>query len=344
MNLRILYVSNGYELPLERVKAYNALQKLASEIAIVFTFKAGYKRTFFDKLLYFFKLPTDPCKLNLRLIEKATEFEPDVIFVVKGVNILPSTILKLKQTGAKLISWSNDDMFGWHNRSLYYTWGLRYYDLVVTQKSYNCNQNELPSLGARRILFQDKAYDRAMHFPIDNCKNSNFCFDVVFVGTYEKQRLERLLYLADNGIIVHVFGWAKNIPAGKYHNLVFHNQHLYGHDYATVFSCSKISLNFLRRKNRDLQTSRTIEIPACKGFMLAERTTEQSRLFIEDKEAVFFERTEELLDKVIYYLKHIEERNAIAEAGYKRCINSDYSFDNRMKQILEEVTIKIEAV
>ena len=43
-------------------------------------------------------------------------------------------------------------MYGWHNRSLWYTLGLKQYDLVVTQKSYNCNQDELPSLGAKTFV------------------------------------------------------------------------------------------------------------------------------------------------------------------------------------------------
>lgn len=334
---KILYVHNAYEIPLDRVKCYASLKKYAADIDILFTFSADYHRTFFDKIMYAAKLPTDPCHINHRLIKKVAEFKPDLVFVVKGVTIRPSTLCNIKAAGAKLVSWSNDDMYGWHNRSWYYTKGLAFYDLVVTQKSYNCRTNELPSLGAKHILFQNKAFDPVMHYPVENCYDCRYAFDVVFVGTYEKERLEKLLFLAENGIKVHIFGWAKSMPETFHSNLLFHNKHLYGKDYACVHSCSKISLNFLRKLSRDLQTSRSVEIPACKGFMLAERTNEHLQLFKEGSEAEFFASNAEMLKKIRYYLAHDKERKTIAEAGYRRCMNDDYSFDNRMKEIINKL-------
>ena len=69
-------------------------------------------------------------------------------------------------------------------------------------------------------------------------------------------------------------------------NLIIHNKPLEGKLYREAISNSKINLCFLRKANDDLQTDRTMEIPACKGFMIAERTNEQIKLFKEDIEAV----------------------------------------------------------
>jgi spore maturation protein CgeB len=336
--VKILYVANSREVPKERVKGFNAFKSICGNTELIFTFIGDYRPGILFRILNKFKLTPDPGKLNKRLLNKAKDCKPDLIFVVKGVCLKPTTLRSLRQQGCKLVSWSNDDMFGWHNRSLWYTIGLKYYDLVVTQKSYNCNPEELPSLGTRKLLFQNKAFDPLVHKPSLDCSLIKFKHDVVFVGAYEAERLRSLLFVAQAGIEVHIYGWVKPVNKQIHPLLHFHNHYLHEEDYAGVFCCSKISLNFLRKMNRDLQTSRSIEIPACKGFMLAERSNEHLQLFEEGKEAEFFSGDTELLEKIRYYLLHEDERQKIAEAGYKRCFSSNYTFENRMREILEVVT------
>ena len=57
--------------------------------------------------------------------------------------------------------------------------------------------------------------------------------------------------------------------------------------------------------------------------------------FRENKEAVYFSSNEELLEKCNYYLLHEEERKAIAAAGRKRCVNSDYSNDKMIRYVID---------
>ena len=59
----------------------------------------------------------------------------------------------------------------------------------------------------------------------------------------------------------------------------------------------QINLGFLRKVNRDIQTDRSVEIPACGGFMLAEYSTEHSLLFKEGVEAVFYRNQNELAER-----------------------------------------------
>jgi spore maturation protein CgeB len=336
--LKVLFVYPSVPLPHNRLKTYHTWLQLANEIKVIHAYNANYKMSFINRILNRLKLPRDTCKLNERLRNSYISFKPDLVFIVKGVLVKPSTLKYIKQFGAKLVSWSNDDMYAWHNRSLWYTWALKYYDLVVTQKSYNCNPDELPSLGAK-VMFQDKAIDPAINRPVSNCRDYNCVHDVVFIGTKEQDRLEHLQYLAENGVVVHIYGWAVEERGTQHPNLIFHHTHLYGDDYNAAFGCSKIVLNFLRKMNRDLQTSRSIEIPAAGGFMLAERTNEHRRLFEEGKEAEFFGSKEELLEKVRYYLQHEAERKAIAQAGYRRVLESDYTFKNRMTEILKTLEL-----
>ncbi|MBD3797008.1 MAG: glycosyltransferase family 1 protein [Campylobacterales bacterium] len=264
----------------------------------------------------------------------------DILLIVKGNDVYPSTLKKIKTVypSIQLVSWSLDDMYAWHNRSLYFTYGLKYYDNVFTTKSYNVN--ELPLIGAKKVHFIYQAYSKEIHIPHNECIKKPI-YDIVFIGFPEKERFESLQYLAQNGIKVDIFGypseWQKEPYLTHHENLIIHAEGVYGQEYAKTIGSAKISLCFLRKANRDLHTSRSIEIPACGGFMLAERTTEHSELFTEDQEAVYFSSDEELLEKVRYYLSHDDERKAIAGAGLKRCQISGYSYDDMVEKILKAI-------
>ena len=125
-------------------------------------------------------------------------------------------------------------------------------------------------------------------------------------------------YLARNGVAVQIIGndWQGWRDA---HPLVsIKSEGIYGEDYPKAICATKINLCFLRKLNRDLQTTRSVEIPACGGFMLAERTDQHLALFEEAIEAEFFSSKEELLSKVQYYLDHDLEAKRIAAAGRQR--------------------------
>jgi|APSaa5957512535_1039671.scaffolds.fasta_scaffold68574_2 spore maturation protein CgeB len=314
------------------------------DISVIYRGKIGSTyyndtRSIVVKFLEKLGFPLDWCNQNNQVVEYCKNNNPDFIFIVKGNQIKPSTLRKIKNNNiqVKIISWSQDDMYAKHNRSYYYKWGLKYYDLVVTQKSYNCNPDELPKLGAKEILFQNKAYLPEIHKPCIDCSPIKTRHDVLFIGSAEIERFESMLFLAKNGIQVDVYGsgWNKECYRSKAHkNLIFHYENLINDDYSNAISCSKISLCFLRKMNRDLQTSRSVEIPACGGFMLAERTFEQKKMFIEGEEADFFSNNEELLKKVNIYLGSSNRRRIISNNGRNRCLKSGYSYQDRVNEIM----------
>jgi spore maturation protein CgeB len=106
---------------------------------------------------------------------------------------------------------------------------------------------------------------------------------------------------------------------------------------AKALGGAKIALGFLRKENRDDYTQRTFEIPACGGLLLAERTPMHLSLFREGVEAEFFDptRPEELAAKVRDLLADDARRDAIRTAGRAAVLRGGYTYDDRIRQILD---------
>ena len=106
-----------------------------------------------------------------------------------------------------------------------------------------------------------------------------------------------------------------------------------GESYRRALNSFAINLGFLRKINRDLQTTRSMEIPACGGFMLAERTEEHRALLQEDAEAVYFSSTEELIRKTKFYLDNEPIRKQIALNGLRR-VTATYTYEAQLASVL----------
>ncbi|PKN64823.1 MAG: hypothetical protein CVU57_13510 [Deltaproteobacteria bacterium HGW-Deltaproteobacteria-15] len=283
--------------------------------------------------------PAEQCAENRTLAEMAAALQPDVVFVEKGLTLRPATIRQLRYAcpNALLICYSLDDMMNPGNQSRYYLKNLPLYDVHFTNKTYNVP--ELLSLGARRVELTGNAYSPHVHRPFAGSESDKqrFGCEVSFVGGFEYERAQTLNNLAEHGIPVRVWGNNWDKFRNPHQKLCIEGRPAYGDDYARVVCSSKILLGFLRKVNRDVETTRTFEIPAFGAFLLAERTEAQESLFQEGIEAEYFSDEVELIDKIKYYLQNEDKRAAIAAAGRQRCLNSGYSYHDRMEDLLNVI-------
>ena len=340
---KILFIGdlNEYGRSFQRYRTLVELEnKIEAFSTVPVPFAPGVdKASFFERLFWKLKLPIDLTNVNKK-IRQAVKLEKfNIIWIEKGNTIRPKTLRFIKKTlpETKLISVSEDDMYARHNRSFYYTRGLLYYDVVFTTKVYNLA--ELKSLGAKRTeLFLD-SYDENLHYPMDLSEEEKkrFNCDVSCIGAFEEDRAMRILDLAKRGIKIVVWGNGWKFWVGKHPNLMVKNEHLFKDDYVKAICATKINLNFLRKINRDEVTSRSVEIPACGGFMLGERTKRHREFFEEGKEAVFFESQDELYNLIKKYLADDETRKKIAEAGREKCVKSGYSMKAQLSGMLRKI-------
>jgi len=281
------------------------------------------------------RLP-DQTYVNKSIKELVSENIYDVVWIDKGVTINRDTLLYIKDKlpSAKIVSFSPDNMSLRHNQSQNYLECIPYYDFTFTTKSYAVK--DLHNLGARNVFFIHKTYGEDFHYPRELSieEKERLGDDVGFVGVWEKERCESILFLANKGVKVKVFGDGRwNDYKDESPNLTI-LPGVFSEDYPKALQAFKISLCFLRKMNFDQQTARTMEIPACGGFMLAERTTEHLELFEEGKEAAYFSSNQELLDLCKYYLINEEVRIKIAFAGLERCKKSGYSNEKTVGKML----------
>ena len=284
---------------------------------------------------------TDLAKVNNKIIHLIRENAIDVLWLDKAQTIAPETFKKVRDSSPKAViaGYSPDDMAAKHNQSRSFLKSLPLYDVFFTTKSYGVK--ELEALGVSRAIFIGNAYDPQTHRPMKISKDGKKRFggQVGFIGAYEVERAQSIHYLASQGIPVRIWGpnWGKKCRL-NHPNMKIEGKPVWGKEYAKAICSFDVNLVFLRKINRDLQTSRSMEIPACGGFMLAEQTDEHLELFEKGKEAEFFENENELLDKTNYYLFHSKERKKIAAAGRKRCLKSGYSNQDRIREMFAHIS------
>lgn len=283
-----------------------------------------------------FKLryPIDFVRANAAMVELAASH--DIVWIDKGITVRRETLRRIRgrNPAARIVGYSPDNMTERPFNSAYFLSALPEYDAFITTKSFGVG--ELAALGARRVIFSQNAFDPAVHRPPARDAQASRLpmLDVGFVGTFEEDRAQAILEACRAGITIHVFGngWSalrRPLPP----TLRLHPS-VQGADYASTVGRFRIALCFLRRLSRDLQTTRSVEIPACGSFMLAERTEEHRALFAEGVEAEYFSGTREMIEKITRYLVDAGARERIAQAGLAKTRTGRHSYAWRLHEAL----------
>ncbi len=277
-------------------------------------------------------------RINQALIEMVAEIDPDVVMIYAGHPIRPQTVQKLSRR-FWVASYHNDDPFGRYGAKAFFRWFKESIPYYCSHHVYReKNLSDYTNLGVERVALLMSYYCPWLSYPVADGDTEGY--PVVFVGNGEPgPRKDYITSLVERGVQVKLFGndkyWKRYLPK-EIHKRVSPIVPVTGEDYNAVISKAKISLAFFNSGNNDQYTRRVFEIPACRGFLLAQRTPVMERLYREGKEAEYFDSSEELADKIHYYLSHEEKRLAIAEAGHQRCITSGYDVYTRMRQWIED--------
>ena len=324
----------------QRIKAF---EKLGCRVEVVPTNLAGAsyedKPGLVTRLRYRLRYPADAAGAVKQILNSLNGNQFDVLWLERAVEIGANTLRSVKKLNPKIkIVWyAEDDMMNPLHRTRQVEAAMPYYDLWVTTKSFNAEPKEVPTFGVKNILFVNNSYDPTLHRPINPSEQdrSDFGAEVSFVGTFEKYRADSLVYLARQGVPVRVWGNGWAAYKDKVPGLLIEGRPAYDDEYVKVICSSKINLCFLRKENRDLQTCRSIEIPASGGFMIHERNAEMAAIFTEDREAAYFASDQELLEQCKKWLLDFTAREEVAKNGLDKVTIGSFSHSERLQEILD---------
>lgn len=103
-----------------------------------------------------------------------------------------------------------------------------------------------------------------------------------------------------------------------------------------AMKCAKINLNISLRSIVTGIPQRAFDIMATGGFLLTNYQADFQDYFEADKDYVYFESVQDLVDKTGYYLEHEDERIAIAQNGYDK-VKEYHTYSNRVDEMLRIV-------
>ena len=194
------------------------------------------------------------------------------------------------------------------------------FDGIITTKKNNVDY--FKNNGCKNIFLINNAasYIHSKRF-IKNLtkKEKSFMYDVGFIGRWEKER-EELFYKLSRDLefnfIVAGPGWEK-VRRTFPKNLTI-KPPLWGNDYFNLITNIKINIALNSKIVNDTQTTRTIELSAYSGFLLAEKTKDTQEIFGKELNNTLFKDFSELKQKINFYLKNDVSRFNDKKLQYKR--------------------------
>lgn len=335
--MKILLIGSDHVWSLEKIY-YKYLKELNIDVELFpaqnFFYKY-YNRSVINKIMCRAGIAPIINKINKRLKKNIEMFQPDVAWVFKGMEIMPSTLDVIKKK-IFLVNYNPDNPFifsgaGSGNNNIINS--VSKYNLHFT---YNLEiQKQLDGLGYNTAILPF-GFDLADEL-YQLCSAQKEILRPCFLGNPDKQRAAFIKNIAGRGIEIDVYGnnWGQFIR----HPHVHIYPPVFGDEFWMVLRRYRVQLNLMRPHNEQSHNMRSFEIPAVGGIMIAPDNIEHRMFFKDGVEAFLFTDANDCISKIKQILAQPEsEVIKIRQNARERCLRSGYSYKER---ILESVqTIK----
>ena len=273
---------------------------------------------------------------NAYVLAQTARLKPDLFLVFKGTAIYSRTIAQVRRWARTSAVFQNDDVRNDASTTDDMRKAIPLWDVIFTPRAFALD--ELRKDGARRAELLRFAYDPTLFYPAEAPDlDPSLASSAVFVGTGLPERVAALEEVAKRvPVVIFGNGWGGVSRSSPLRAAV--RPAVFEARLRSIYSSAGVNIAFVAKANRDEHTMRTFEIPACGGFMLAERSKVHTELFREGEEVALFGSTEELARGAEEYLGQPERRRRVAAAGRRR-VQGRERYLERAAQLVETVRV-----
>lgn len=288
-----------------------------------------YHHSFFNKIRFRLGLSDIQQKIGRELIAKAEASQPDVIWVFKGMRILPSVLKELKSKGFFLANYNPDHPFLFSSRgsgNANVTGSIGLYDLHFCYSREV--QRKIESENGIQTAFLPFGYELP-EAVFQKATKAPEILRACFIGNPDPIRAKYLAVLAKNDVPLDVYGhgWEKHLVTSA--NLQIHDA-VYGELFWEKMRAYRVQINIFRPHNEGSHNMRSFEVPAVGGIMLAPESPEHRQFFSAGAEVFLYRNEAELIDttKEILSLPSAEAAEVRRKAREKS-LEAGYDYEHR---------------
>lgn len=295
-----------------------------------------YQKNIINKLFFSSGISGILQKINLLFHELVIKYQPDVIWVFKGMEIFPESLVWAKQRGIKLVNYNPDNPFIFSGRgsgNSNVKNAIELYDLHLTYHSE-----------VKRIIestFHIPAEILPFGFDVSDelftkCSSQKEIIKACFLGNPDKYRGAFLRQLAEKGIELDVYGnhWNKFVD----HTRIKIFDPVMGDEFWLTLRKYRVQLNLNRPHTLDTHNMRSFEIPGIGGIQLAYNTADHQKYFEKDKTIFLYSDVDDCIGQIkkILTMQH-KEADTVRKKARQQSLQLNYSYNDRAGQALEYI-------
>ena len=277
-------------------------------------------------------------KMNEELLRTVREEEPDLVIILLCSEDFSPDVLDQIKAQTTSIFYAYDDMW---RRDFVARWAPHFTYMTT---SYIKGVENLKKAGINNAIYLSLGCNHLAYPKRDTAKE----YEASFIGSYHPHRAWLVKWLRRAGIDVYACGWGWDGTK----KLVSHEEKI------RIINASKINLNLNNEVCWDMRymlssprafintfrsdktyapiNVRVFEINSCGGLQVMPYMEGLEKRYEIGEELIVFNRPEQLVEQVKYYLENDAERDAIAQQGYTKTL-AEHTMQQRFYDMFERL-------